>query len=303
MKSNPKGISLIVPVFNEAEGIGRVLEQVEPVLRQTGLATEIIVGDDGSHDGTDVAAAQRPSVRLLRHNRNRGYGAALKTGIRHARYDLICITDGDGTYPNERIAELVDRLQTGSVDMVIGARLGRKAAIPWLRRPAKWFVNRFAAYVAGESIEDVNSGLRVFPRSVAIGLFHLLPDGFSFTTTLTLAMLGSGYLVDYVPIQYFDRVGKSKIRPIADTFAFLQLISRIALYFAPLRVFLPLSGALLLMALLWAGASAVAFGRVADASTAVIATAGVQLAAVGLLAELINGRLASGRDEDPEADS
>src|SRR4030067_3622300 len=141
MKANQKGISLIVPVFNEAEGMGRALEQAEPVLRQTGLATEIIVVDDGSHDGTDVAAAQRPSVRLLRHNRNPGYRAALKTGIRPARYDLICITDGDGTYPNERIAELVDRLQTGSVDMVIGARLGRKAALPWLRRPAQWLVH------------------------------------------------------------------------------------------------------------------------------------------------------------------
>jgi hypothetical protein len=230
---------------------------------------------------------------VLQHHSNRGYGAAIKTGIRHARYDLIAITDADGTYPNEQIPLLAAHLQTGHYDMVVGARTGEHVAIPLLRRPAKWFIGKLANLVASEPIPDLNSGLRVFRRAAVMEFFDILPEGFSFTTTITLGMLTNGYLVDYLPIDYHRRVGRSKIRPIRDTLNFTQLILRIALYFAPLKLFLPLSGLLLLAAVAWGLFSTLVFQQLADVSTLVIVMTAAQFAAIGLLAELINRRFPS----------
>ena len=293
------GITIVVPAYNEEQGIRAVLDQTYSVLEGSGLNYEIIVVDDGSRDDTAAVAEAHEAVKVLRHTSNRGYGAALKTGIRHARYDLICITDADGTYPNERIPDLVARLVQGDHDMVVGARVGEKVTIPLIRRPAKWAIGQLGNLVAGERIPDINSGLRVFRRRVVKQFFGLLPDGFSFTTTITLAMPSNGYRVDYVPIDYHPRVGSSKIRPIRDTLHFVQLILRIALYFAPLKIFLPLSGLLFLLGLAWGIFTKVVLGKLADVSTMVIIMAAVQVAVVGLLAELINHRLPSYyRDEE-----
>jgi glycosyltransferase involved in cell wall biosynthesis len=285
-----QGISVIVPAFNEELGIGSVLMQLDRVLGSTGLSHEIIVVDDGSTDAT-AAQAEAAGVRVLRHAANRGYGAALKTGIRHARYNLICITDADGTYPTERIPELVGHLAGDGWDMVVGARTGEDVAIPLVRRPAKWAIARLAELVAGERILDLNSGLRVFHRDIALRFFSMLPDGFSFTTTLTLAMLSNGYLLNYVPINYHPRIGRSKIRPVQDTLNFIGLVLRIALYFVPLKVFLPLSGLLLLLSVGVALFTRFVLGQLADVTTVVIAMTAAQVAVVGLLAELINRRL------------
>lgn len=261
----------------------------------SGLTYEVVVVNDGSRDDTagvtGRVAAEHERLTLLQHRHNRGYGAALKTGIRHARYDLICITDADGTYPNERIPELVAQLAGQEYDMVVGARTGENVAIPLVRRPAKWAIGRLANYVAGEKIPDLNSGLRVFRREIALRMFGLLPNAFSFTTTITLAMLTNNYLVNYVPIDYFARVGQSKIRPVQDTLNFVQLVWRIALYFAPLKLFLPLSGLLLLLAVGWALFTLLVLGQLADVSTLVIVMTAFQVAVIGMLAELINKRL------------
>ena len=284
-------LSVLIPAYNEEAGITPVLRQLSRVLAEGNTPYEIIVIDDGSQDNTATLAEQCPGVTVLRHRSNRGYGAALKTGLRHARSELICITDADGTYPNDRIPELLDRLSQGKYDMVVGARTGAHVSIPLMRQPAKWAIGRLANFVAGETIPDLNSGLRLFRREAARQLFSMLPDGFSFTTTITLAMLTNGYLVDYVPINYHARVGRSKIRPVRDTLNFIQLTLRMALYFAPLKIFLPFSGLLLLLALAWGLFSAFVLGRLADVSTLVIAMAAVQVAMAGLLAELINHRL------------
>ena len=230
---------------------------------------------------------------MLRHHANKGYGAALKTGMRHARYDTLCITDADGTYPNAVIPELLARLEENHADMAVGARTGEHVRIPALRRPAKRAIGQLANLVAGEAIPDLNSGLRVFRRRAAMEFFDILPDGFSFTTTITLGMLTNGYLVEYMPINYHARVGKSKIRPIPDTLNFVQLILRIALYFAPLKLFLPLSLLLLALGLAWGVFSITVMGRLADVSTLVIVMTAVQTAMIGLLAELINRRFPS----------
>ncbi len=287
----PYGVSIVIPAHNEEQGLGLVLTQLQHLLDNATFPCEIIVVDDGSLDKTGTVAGQFSRVVVLRHNSNRGYGAALKTAIRHARYPLICITDADGTYPNELIPALIEQMAGGEYDMVVGARTGRHVAIPFSRRPAKWALNQLANLVAGEPIPDINSGLRVFKRNVALRFFHILPDGFSFTTTITLATLTNGYLVGYVPINYHPRLGQSKIRPIRDTLNFVQLILRIALYFAPLKIFLPLSGLLLLLALGWGLFSRLVLQQLADVSTLIIGMTAVQVAVVGLLAELINRRL------------
>ena len=287
------GVSIIVPAYNEEQGIGPVLGELARVMEARSWAHEIIVIDDGSRDGTAAVAEAQPGVTVLRHRGNRGYGAALKTGIRHAGHEVVCITDADGTYPNECIPDLVERLLRDGADMVVGARVGERVAIPLMRRPAKWMIGRLATLVAGEQIPDINSGLRAFKRAAALRFFGLLPDGFSFTTTLTLGMLTNGYLVDYVPIDYHPRVGRSKIRPIRDTLRFMGLIARMALYFAPLKVFLPFSGLVFLLALGWALFSKLVLGRLADVSTLVIGMTGVQVAVIGLLAELINHRVSN----------
>lgn len=284
------GVSLVIPAYNEERGVTVVLSRLSEAMAASGLQTEILVVDDGSTDSTR-GRAEAAGVRVLHHLGNRGYGAAIKTGIRHARYPLICITDADGSYPVESIPQLVEELTANGCDMIVGARVGRDAAIPWVRRPAKWVLGWLAKLVAGEPIPDLNSGLRVFWRDVALRFFNYLPDGFSFTTTITLAMLSNGYLIGYTPIAYHARIGRSKIRPIHDTLNFIRLILSIALYFAPLKIFLTLSGFLLLLGLAWAMFSKLVLGQLADVSTLIIGVAALQVGMMGLLAELINRRL------------
>ena len=200
------------------------MRDVLQTLEDYSIPGEVIVVDDGSRDGTGEAAYYA-GARVLRHRSNRGYGSALKTGIMAATHNLILITDADGTYPVKYIPELVEGLQTA--DMVVGARTGNNVAIPLVRRPAKWVLNKLANYVTGHRIPDLNSGLRAF-RKNARQYFAILPDQFSFTTTITLAMFCDNYAVHYVPVDYLPRKGKSKIVPRAS---FAVLILRTATMF------------------------------------------------------------------------
>ncbi|PID85853.1 MAG: hypothetical protein CSA11_01370 [Chloroflexi bacterium] len=283
-------VSIIIPAYNEENGLGSVLAALLAHLNAIAGEYEVIVVDDGSADKTAVIAEQYP-VTVLRHQVNKGYGAALKTGIRQAQHELICITDADGTYPNERIPDLVNILVEHNLDMVVGARIGDNVNIPTIRKPAKWALRRIANYVANETIPDLNSGLRIFKKDVCMLFFNILPNQFSFTTTITLAMLTNQYQVKYVPIDYFARVGKSKIRPIHDTLNFLRLVMRISLYFAPTKIFMPLSFWLLILGIVWGAVTLLVFGQLADITTLVIVMTAFQVFAIGLLAELINKRL------------
>jgi glycosyltransferase involved in cell wall biosynthesis len=233
-------LSVVVPAFNEVGAVGDTVREIDRVLRAHGVAFEILVVDDGSTDGTFEAASAAP-CRVLRQPRNRGYGAALKRGCREARAPLICITDADGTYPNADIPELLALAE--QAEMVVGARTTPNAAIPLVRRPAKWFIARLAAYLAGRPIPDLNSGLRIFRRRRALQFARILPDGFSFTTTITLAHLCNGLEVSYRPVDYAKRIGKSKIRA-RHAYDFTLLILRVVVLFNPLKVFLPIGAAM-----------------------------------------------------------
>lgn len=234
--------SLLLPCFNEEQAIRATLEELERELQHV-AQLEIIVIDDGSTDDTsrvleEFQATEHPvPVQVVRHERNRGYGAALKSGIRQARGRYIAITDADGTYPNHRLPELFERCR--GVDMVVGSRTGDNVVYSKIRKIPKLFLRAWVEFLAGQSVPDMNSGLRVFRKSVALRFLKVLPDSFSFTTTITLAMLCNRYRVEFVPIDYAPRIGKSKIRPLRDTLRFTQLILRTGMYFAPLRLLLP----------------------------------------------------------------
>ncbi|MBD3163218.1 MAG: glycosyltransferase [Candidatus Eisenbacteria bacterium] len=285
---NPRGVSVVIPAYNEQEGIEEVVRQIGAL--PGGIESgeiELIVVDDGSTDAT-AARAERAGARVIRHGWNRGYGAALKTGILAARGWAVVITDADGTYPNERIPELVALLEEH--EMVVGARTGAKVAIPWIRRPAKWFLNKLANYLSEARIPDLNSGLRAFRRETLLGYFGMLPSGFSFTTTITLAMHVNDLRIAYLPIDYHARQGKSKIRPIQDTLNFLALIVRTILYFRPLKIFLPIAGVLFLASVGIFVYSALYTEKIMDASVTITLMTSFQMAAIGLLADLIDKR-------------
>lgn len=237
MAPTKESVSVIIPAYNEESSVGGVIGQLEKMLSQAAIPNEIIVVDDGSRDQT-VLAAQRTGARVLRHEKNRGYGAALKTGIRASQYELLMIIDADGTYPTEHIPDLL--AQSRAADMVVGARVRPNAAIPLVRRPAKWMLRRLAEYLTNERIPDLNSGLRIFPRQLIQQYLDILPDKFSFTTTATVALLCDHYTLRYVPIEYYKRSGKSKIVP-WDFFNFLTLVLRLSMLFQPLKVFVPIA--------------------------------------------------------------
>ncbi|MFC1844609.1 glycosyltransferase family 2 protein [Thermodesulfobacteriota bacterium] len=287
-----ENISIILPVYNEELGIESVLNDIYTVIKDITYNCEVLIIDDGSTDNTLELAAKFP-VSIYQHPNNLGYGAALKTGLAHANNDIICIVDADGTYPVKDIPKLVNTLIEKDMDMVVGARVNANAAIPAIRKPAKWVLGQLAKLSVGVKIPDINSGFRVFKRDAAINFINLLPNGFSFTTTITLAMLNNQYSVKYVPIDYYHRIGKSKISPFRDTTKFLLLITRIALYFAPLKVFLSMSFIMMLFALFWGIFSLLVLGKLADISTLVIFLSAIQIGAIGLIAEHINHRLSN----------
>ena len=230
-------------------------------------------------------AARIPNLRVVTHRVNQGYGAALKTGFTHARTEVVVITDADGTYPEDKIRDLLDQIDDGA-EMAVGSRTGADVNIPLVRKPAKWFLKQLASFLAGTDIPDLNSGLRAFRRELVLKYRAILPQGFSFTTTITLASLTNGHRVEYVPVNYAKRSGSSKIRPIRDTLGFTALIIRTVLYFNPLKVFYPIAFALFLCLCGFLYYDVFIEQNLGD-KTVFIFVAFLQVLTVGLLADLI----------------
>jgi len=282
-----KAVSVVIPAYNEAAHVLEQIRAVQGTMKAAGWTFEIIVVDDGSADGTAQEAAKAEDVRVLRHRRNKGYGAALKRGIAAARYGWILITDADGTYPVAAIPQLL--AAAADNDMVVGARTGENVAVPMERRPAKAFLNWLASYLAGRPLPDINSGLRLMRADLVRRYEHLLPSGFSFTTTITLAAAVNDHQLEYVPIDYHARLGQSKIRP-RHAYDFTLLILRTIVFFNPLKVFIP-AGALLALA----GIAKFVYDITRDnlSESAVLALLGALIVwAVGLLADQ-NARIAA----------
>lgn len=247
---SPSSVTIVIPAYNEEASIRSVLDG----LRDWRERAEIIVVDDGSADRT-AEIAKSAGVRVIRHSINKGYGAALKSGIRAASGEIVVMMDADGQHCAEQIGALLDAM--GDSDMVVGAR-GKGSHTPFVRKPLKWMLGQVANYLAQTKIPDLNSGLRAFRKDIAKSFLHLLPNRFSFSTILTLALLKEGYNIVYVPIVATPRVGKSAVNPISDGFNAILLIIRVIALFDPLRVFLPASIALFMLgAAYWASSIAV----------------------------------------------
>jgi glycosyltransferase involved in cell wall biosynthesis len=240
-----RAVTIVIPAFNEAAHIAEQVREVQRIMETTGWTYDILVIDDGSTDGT-AERAQGAGVRVLRRRVNRGYGASLKAGIQATQHPWILITDADGTYPVEHIPSLLDAGEHNA--MVVGARTGSSVKIQLARRPAKAFLRWLASYLAGQNLPDINSGLRLMRKDLIQRYEHLLPDGFSFTTTITLASACNGHPVEYIPINYRARLGQSKIRP-RHAYDFTLLILRTIVFFNPLKVFIPTGGILFLIGL------------------------------------------------------
>ena len=233
-------LSIVIPAFNEINAIEDGIKELQDMIAESELDAEIVVVDDGSTDGTYEKALET-GVRVIRVDRNMGYGHSLKTGIRQTNSQFVAITDADGTYPADRIPEMLDICRNG--DMVVGNRGEAMRNVPLVRKPAKWVLNKLANILAQRRIPDLNSGLRVFRRISIERFLGLMPNGFSFSTTSTLCMICSDLQVTDVPITYGKRIGQSKIRP-TDFFRFMLLVVRIIVLFHPLRVFLPVGAVL-----------------------------------------------------------
>ena len=285
---NQKTVSIIIPAHNEEKSIYSTLTKIDSVMGSSKYDYEVIVVDDGSTDNT-YEEAKKSNATIIKNNFNMGYGASLKLGIRNSKNDTIVITDADGTYPIDDIPGLVDDFIEYKCDMVVGARTGENVNIPAIRKPAKWCLNFLARYLTRVNIPDLNSGLRVMKKSVITRFFNLISPGFSFTTTVTLALHCNDYSVRYVPINYLPRTGSSKIKPVRDTADFFQRIFRIVMYFKPLKIFVPLAfipGAIGFIFLV----RDIIRNNLAQTSLLMVLIACLVFA-IGLLADLIDKRL------------
>ncbi len=285
-----QGVSFVIPALNEGESVHKLIDELAKFLFSSAFPWEIILVNDGSDEHHRLAMEKAGAievVQLIHHDSPRGYGAAVKSGIRKARYPWIAIIDADGTYPVADFAKLLSLRE--SSDMVVGSRQGKIQKIPWLRRPAKWLINRFASYVCRRRIPDVNSGMRVFRREWAEKYERLLPDGFSLTTTITIAMIHGRARVNFLPINYLKRHGRSKIRPLRDFSNFVMTILRLSMAFDPLRVVLPVFFASAALTLASLGRD-LFYRNLAD-TTIFLLLFSMLILMIGLLADLINRKL------------
>ena len=234
-KKEPLALSVVIPAYNEEGAVKETVDELRAALDPAQIEYEIIIVDDGSTDGTR-AEAEATGVRVEYNQINSGYGATLKRGVKAANFDYIAIIDADGTYPAHYLPEMLELCR--DQDMVVGDRGAAMKNVPWVRKPAKFMLNKLASFLAERRLNDLNSGLRVFRKSELIPFLPLLPQNFSFTTTITLCMSCNGKRMIYTPIEYRKRVGSSKIRPV-DFINFIILVLRAIMLFNPLRLFIP----------------------------------------------------------------
>ena len=230
-----KSFAIIIPVHNEESSIRMTLDKV---LKHYADKAEIIVVNDGSTDNTSAIVSEYPGIKYITHKHQYGYGAALKSGITSTDRGIVCFIDADGQHNSEDIQRLVDNV--GEADMVIGSR-GRRAYLNLIRAPGKYVIRVISNYLAGQKIPDLNSGLRAIKRNVILRYIHLLPDGFSASSTMTMILLIKRYEVMFLPIKTQRRIGKSEVKQLQDGFGTIVLLIRIIMLFNPLKIFLPFS--------------------------------------------------------------
>ena len=285
MKYDKFKVTVIVPVYNEEKTVTRTMEGLKEIMSKGFANYEIVAVNDKSTDSSKELLEKIDGIKILNNPYNLGYSASIKRAMEASDADYIVIIDADGTYPSKDIPKLAEYI--GSYDMVIGARIGKNVCIPFMRRPAKFMLNKLANFVSGHKIVDLNSGMRMFDRKKAMRFFNLYPNRFSFTSTITLAFLTNDYTVKYIPIDYYKRSEKSTVKPIRDFLMFINLINRIVLYFKPMRFFF-FPGLLFLLAGLGYGIHQVlSINKGLGEAPILLVVVGIQIIFLGLIAEII----------------
>ena len=284
--ADPATVSIVIPAKDEAPSIGDVVGR----LKAAADWREVIVVDDGSADAT-ADRAREAGACVIRHPYNKGNGAAVKTGTRHASGDFVRIVDGDGQHHADDARRLVARL--GEFDLVVGARRAATQAT-LTRRAGNAVLNRLASYLTGRPIPDLTSGFRGIRRDVLREFLHLLPNGFSTPTTTTLACIKAGYNVTFEPIDAGTRVGYSKMRVARDGASFLMILLKLVTLFSPLRIFAPISGLALTAGALYGVSNFFAAGRIPNGAVVLLLFA-VIVFLVGLVSEQITALRFQGR--------
>jgi len=275
-------LTAIIPAYNESEGIGDTVRR----LRDAFPDLDIVVIDDGSRDNTADIARAVAGVRVVQHGRNRGYGAALKTGLRNTARPFVIWYDADGQHRPEDLLAVALPVLERRADATIGTR-GRDSAVQRDRRLGKRILNFVAQAISGEKIPDLNSGLRCFRREVLARYLHLLPDGFSASTTTTLLMMKRGYRLEFIPIVVGERVGKSTVKVVRDGMRTLQLIVRIIVLFEAFRVFATLGLGLMVPALVYGTIMAIVRGAGFPMLAGTIVVSGLLTFFMGIIADQI----------------
>ena len=273
-------ISIIIPAHNEAESIGPVLLEVAKGFK--GKKFELLVIDDGSNDLTGDTASKNGAT-VIRHTHNKGYGAALKTGIRNAHGNWVLFMDADGQHGSEDALKLLTVV--GQNDMVVGQR-AQLVHSPFWRMPGKWALGWMANYLTRQHIPDLNSGLRLIKREIVARYMELCPNGFSFSTTITMILFNRGYEIAYIPFEIKKRKGKSTVS-FATGLDTLLLILRIATLIDPLRIFVPLSLIIGFIGLAWGIPYAIMGNGISVGSMLAIVTS-ILLFSIGLISDQIS---------------
>jgi len=235
---NPPGVTVVIPALNEEASVADVVTKALSILAGCGVEHEVIVVDDGSSDAT-AERAHRAGARVVSHPYNRGYGNSLRSGVQAARFEDVVICDADQSYPLERIPDLLR--ESSRYDMVVGARQGANFRGSFFKRLGRGLQLGLVRFTVGTAVPDANSGFRLFKRSLAMRYFEFVCSGFSFTTSITIAMLCEQRCVKFIPIEYHQRAGSSHVRYLRDTARSLQIIVQCMLRYNPLKAFLALS--------------------------------------------------------------
>ncbi|MCC4260147.1 glycosyltransferase family 2 protein [Pseudomonas aestusnigri] len=274
-----RNVSVILPAKNEAAAIGQTVSRVVTLLPEA----EVIVVDDGSKDSTAEIASEA-GAKVVSHPYSKGNGAAIKTGARTASGDVIVFMDADGQHDPADIQRLLGRINEG-YDLVVGARQrGSQASVG--RGLANGFYNRLATYMTGHKVEDLTSGFRAVRADKFREFLYLLPNGFSYPTTSTMAFFRAGYSVAYEPIHAAQRIGKSHIKPLQDGMRFLLIIFKIGTLYSPLKLFAPIAALAFVLGSLWYGYTLGTEGRFTNMS-ALLYTGSVMIFLMGLISEQI----------------